>query len=86
MHVTSGIAGLTSGRAQPGPLTALLEYFTVLFEYLNRFQSQWQGTANIWEGLSPARLSLGYTTTCHILYSYKENFEQANLLNLWNLP
>ena len=79
MRGTGGIARLTSGRAQFGLLTALLECFTVLFEYLDRFQYQWQGTANIWEGLSPARPSLGYTTTCYILYSYKENFEQENL-------
>ena len=29
----------------------LIEYLTVLLEYLNRLQTRWQGTANIWEGL-----------------------------------
>ena len=40
-------------RAQPGLLTALLEYLTVLLEYLAQ-------TARIWEGLGPVRPALGY--------------------------
>ena len=50
------------GRRQFNLLTALLEYFIVQLEYLNLIQSQWQGTANIWESLGPARPTLGYTT------------------------
>ena len=34
----------------------------VLLEYLDVFQSQWQGTANISKGLVPARPALGYAT------------------------
>ena len=48
------------GRAQPGQLTALLEYLTVLLEYLDLFQSQWRVTASILEGLGPARPAPGH--------------------------
>ena len=30
--------------------TALIEYLTVLLEYLDLLQTRWQGIANIWEG------------------------------------
>ena len=34
------------GSAQPRLLTALLEYLTVLLEYIYAIQPQWQGSAN----------------------------------------
>ena len=43
-------------------MTALIEYLTVLLEYLDLLQIKWQNTANIWEGLDPAGVSFGYTT------------------------
>ena len=36
-------------------MTASIEYLTVLLEHLNLLQTRWQGTTDIWEGLSPAR-------------------------------
>ena len=52
-HWQFGIAklGKLAGPNLPSILTALLEYLTVLQEYLGLFQSPWQGPANIWEGL-----------------------------------
>ena len=52
----SGIARF-SRLAEFGLQTALLEleYLTVLLEYPDLFQSQWQSTASIWEGLISAR-------------------------------
>ena len=36
-------------------IAALIEYLTVLLEYLDILQTRWHGTASIWEGLGPAR-------------------------------
>ena len=47
-------------RVQSGQLTALLEYLTVLLEFFDLFQSQWQVTASIWEGPGFVRPALGY--------------------------
>ena len=33
-------------------LTALIEYLTVLLEYIDLFQIRWHGKANIWEHLA----------------------------------
>ena len=54
-----------SDRAQPGLVTALIECLTVLLEYLDLLQSQWQGTAIIWEGLGPTKPTFGYATKQH---------------------
>ena len=46
-----------SSRVQPDLPTALIEYLTYLTDllgYLDLLQSQWQGTANIWESLGSA--------------------------------
>ena len=46
----------------------LLEYLTVLLEYIDL---EWQGTASIWVGLYPARPALGYTTaSMHSITTY----------------
>jgi len=39
-----------------------LEYLTVLLEYIDL---EWQGTANIWASLCPARPALGYTSVSY---------------------
>ena len=36
-------------------IAALIEYLTVLLEYLDLLQTRWQSTASIWEGLGSAR-------------------------------
>ena len=36
-------------------IAALIEYLTVLLEYLDLLQTKWQDTVSIWEGLGPAR-------------------------------
>ena len=43
-----------------GLLTALLDYLTVLLEYLDLLQARWQSTAGIWEDLGSARPAFGY--------------------------
>ena len=50
----------TAGRAQSGPLTALIGYLNVLLEYFDFSNFHWQGTNNIWVGLGPAWPALGY--------------------------
>ena len=83
MHITSGVTRLTSGRAQLGLLTVLLECLTVLFKYFDLFQYQWQGHSKHLGGLGPwqAQPWLHY---CMPHISFK--FEEENLVNLWNSP
>ena len=45
----------TSVAVHPDLLNALLEYLTVLLEYLDLFEFQWRSTANVWKGLGTAR-------------------------------
>ena len=45
-------------------IAALIEYLTVLLEYLDLLQTRWQGTASIWQGLGPARDAF---LLCHCL-------------------
>ena len=47
-------------------MTKLIEYLTVLLEYLDLLQTRWQGTANIWEGLGPAKYAF-WLCVSHIL-------------------
>ena len=60
-HLTSvghsDVARLSKLLAGFGLQIALLELecLTVLLEYPDLFQSQWQGTASIWEGLGSTR-------------------------------
>ena len=54
-EVTSIQPNSVSWQGTISPTAALLEYSIVLLEYLDLFHYQWQGTANIWEGLGPAR-------------------------------
>ena len=54
------------GRAQCGPLTALIGYLNVLLEYFNFSNFHWQGTTNIWVGLGPDWPALGYAPDAYI--------------------
>ena len=45
MHAS---ANWVSWQGTTGLLNALIEYLTVLLEYLDLLQSKWQGTAGIW--------------------------------------
>ena len=45
MHAS---ANWVSWQGTTGLLTALIEYLTVLLEYLDLLQSRWQGTTGIW--------------------------------------
>ena len=40
------------GRAQSGPLTALIGYLNVLLEYFDFSNFHWQGKTNNWVGLA----------------------------------
>ena len=48
--------------------TSLIEYLTVLLEYLDLLQTGWLGTANIWEGLGPARHAFWLHQCLKLLY------------------
>ena len=79
MHVTGGVARLISGRAQPGLLTALLEYLTFLFKYFDVFQYQWQGHSKHLGGPGPWQAQPWMPhISCKL--------EQENLVNPWNSP
>ena len=41
-------ANWVSWPGTTGLLTVLIQYLTVLLEYLDRLQSRWQGTTGIW--------------------------------------
>ena len=81
-HLTSvghcDVARLSKLLAGFGLQTTLLdlECLTVLLEYPNLFQSQWQGTASIWEGLDSAR-----PTPLDIYNSFTRIYT-SNLINL----
>ena len=66
--VFRGVARISSGRAQSRPMTALIEYLTVLLEYFDLFQLNQWGTTHIWVGLCPTRPTLGYASACVMQY------------------
>ena len=72
---------LQVGRTQPGLLTALIEYLTVLSESLKLLQSRWQGTAGIWEGLDSTWFALGYATDCDKPNHYEITSRHMTLSN-----
>ena len=56
-------------------LTALIYCLTVLLEYLDLFRTKWQGTANIWEGLGPARRTFWLDHYLKLLYLVFHTFQ-----------
>ena len=55
----------------------LIEYLTVLLGYLDllQLQTRWQGTANNWEGLGPARRAFWVYHCLKLLYLMFYSFQ-----------